>query len=43
MLLHFGMEALNDLMVGAPWANELHRIGLVAGLLDAAADDEASI
>ncbi|MGQ4484344.1 DUF5677 domain-containing protein [Streptomyces sp. SAS_281] len=39
MLLYLGMEAFNDLMVGAPWTDELQRIGQTAGLLESAADE----
>lgn len=41
MLLYFGMEAFNDLMVGTPWADELQRIGLTTGVLGSASADEA--
>ncbi|MFB6518698.1 hypothetical protein [Streptomyces sp. NPDC056401] len=37
MLLYCGLEAFNDLMVGAPWTEELNRIGLAAGLPGGAA------
>lgn len=41
MLLYFGMEAFNDLMVGSPWATDLERIGVEASLIEAAQSPES--
>ncbi|MEV0035225.1 hypothetical protein [Streptomyces sp. NPDC050804] len=41
MLLYFGMEAFNDLMVGSPWATDLERIGADGGLIEAAQSPES--